>query len=549
MSEQSLTVRSSTDLTGQLGAAEISLDTFLQEAKRAGIDRVEAARLARAARAWPDPDRGVSPRTGGTLRVGLWLPPEGLDAAISTYRTSRLVTEQLYSTLTALDANGRPYPDLASWIEVSDDARTYTFGIRGGVRFHDGSPVTADDVAFTFNRLLELGEAYHFDPWVATLEGAQVVEDSGEPAVRIRLNQVTGPILTWLAFVGSGIVPRAAVEAGRDLVTDPIGSGPFRYDAAGSTEDVARVVRHAGGDHDAALEAIEFIGIRDDAERAAALLDGRIDLDALMTVAAWEAVDASPGHRAIATEDGRYHWLMVNCADALLADPGVRRAIAVGLDRTALAAEGFGPQAHPILGGPVPTWSWTADPDLQAFRPTGDPALARALLDASGVPSGTQIRVTASEALPLARRQAELVVGQLRGIGLDAGLDTVSPAGWGETVRRGGAFQLATSYWGSPINDPDDSFYMGFRSGARYDIGACGTARLDNLLERGRASIDQAERRSIYHDLQVALVEDLPIIPTIQPDVLRGAGRRLRGFVPLRNAQLRSLREAWLASD
>ena len=304
-----------------------------------------------------------------------------------------------------------------------------------------------------------------------------------------------------------------------------------------------------GGDHEPSLEGIEFVAIRDDAERSAALLEGRIDLDALMAPAAWDAVAASSDHRTIASVDGRYHWLMINCADALLADPGVRRGIAVGLDRTALAEEGFGPHAHAITGGPVPPWSWAAQPEIEAFLPTGDQTLARTLLDAAGAPDGTAIKVTSPEALPLARRQGELVVEQLCAIGLDAQLDIVSPQGWGETVRRGGPYQLATTYWGSPINDPDDSFYMGFRSGARYDIGVCGSARLDDLLERGRASIDQAERREIYRDLQIALAEDLPVIPTIQPDVLRGANRRVRGFVPLRNAQLRSLREAWLAAD
>ena len=428
------------ELTEQLRAAEISLDTFLQEAKRAGVDRVEAARLARGTRAWPDPDAGAAPRAGGTLRVGLWLPAEGLDAAISTYRTSRLVTEQLYSTLTALDANGRPYPDLATWIDVSDDARTYTFGIRGGVRFHDGSPVTADDVAFTFNRLLELGEAYHFDPWVATLAGRRGRRrrrrargpDPPQPDHR------PDPDLARVRRVR--IVPRAAVEAGRDLVTDPIGSGPFRYDADGSSENVARVVRHPGGDHAAALDAVEFVGIRDDAERAEALLEGRIDLDALMAPAAWDAVDGVTGTTARSRpSDGRYHWLMINCADALLADPGVRRAIAVGLDRVALAEQGFGPHAHPITGGPVPPWSWAADPDLEAFRPTGDQALARALLDAAGAPEGTPIKVTAPEALPLARRQGELIVDQLRAIGLDAQLDLVSPAGLGRDTSGAAA--------------------------------------------------------------------------------------------------------------
>ena len=529
-----------TDLAARLRAAEISLDTFIMEVAAAGIDRAEAARLARGARAWRTADGADDGRrSGGTLRVGVWTPFEGMDAARATTRTSRLLTEHLYSTLTALDVDGRPYPDLAEWIEITDDGRTYTFGIRSGVRFHDGSPVTADDVAFSLNRLLDPDTHYHFEPWTVTMAGADALDPL---TVRLRLKQPTGPILTWLAFCGAGVVPRAAVEAGHDLMTAPIGSGPYRLESGG---EVVRLVRHAGGDSEASIDTLEFHVIRDDDERAAALLAGRIDLDVLMGPGSWDAVAASPAHRAVATQDGRWQWLMVNCADALLADIGVRRAIAVGLDRTTLAAE-FGPHAQPLLGGVVAPWCFAAAPDLQAFQPHGDPTLARSILDTSGVPPGTPIRIAALDTLPIAQRQAQLVAAQLRGFGLDASVTVLTVAEWGEIVKRGGAFQLATSYWGSPINDPDDFTYMGFRSGARYDIGQCGTPALDELLEAGRGSIDLAQRRDLYRRLQVGMLDELPVIPTIQPDVLRGMTARLRGFAPLRNAQLRSLREAWL---
>ena len=179
------------------------------------------------------------PGAGGTLRVGLWTAPEGLDPALATTRTSRLLTEQLYSTLTSLDADGRPYPDLAEWIEVSDDLCTYTFGLRPGRTFHDGSPVTAEDVAFSLERIADPAIDYHFEPWTVTMAGADVPRPG---VVRLRLKQPTGPMLTWLAFCGSGIVPRAAVLAGRSLDREPIGSGPFRL--AGGPDRSRGACRH-----------------------------------------------------------------------------------------------------------------------------------------------------------------------------------------------------------------------------------------------------------------------------------------------------------------
>src|SRR5262249_51377802 len=162
---------------------------------------------------------------------------------------------------------------LAEWIEVSEDGLQYTFGLVPGVRFHDGSPVTADDAAFTIRRLLDMGEAYHFDPWVATIAGADAID---QLTVRILLTQPTGPILVWLAFGGTGIVPKAALEAGHDLERQPIGSGPFRLAEpwAGGEEPI-RLTRHGHSARGAApftprLAGLEFHTIRDDSERAGA---------------------------------------------------------------------------------------------------------------------------------------------------------------------------------------------------------------------------------------------------------------------------------------
>jgi peptide/nickel transport system substrate-binding protein len=368
-----LTPPAQADLMAQLSSGEISREEFLWAAPGAGLDRRAAALHAVAAAATSTPGgRAMAGPTsvrsgGGALRVGLWLPVDGMDPAVATYRTSRLVTEQLYSTLMALGPDGRSYPDLAAWVEVSPDALTYTFGLVDGARFHDGSPLTADDVAFTFQRLLDMGEAYHFDPWVATIAGADAIDSS---TVRIRLTQPTGPILTWLAFCGTGVVRRADVEAGRDLMTSPNGSGPFRLaEPWAGGEAPIRLVRHEGSVRGSApfaprLAAIEFQCITSNEDRAAALLDGRIDLDARLAPTAFTSVAASPGLVAHQTPDSRWHWLVVNCRQAPLGDLRVRHAIAMAIDRRALLAEGFQGLGTPITAGVVAPWSFAAAPAL-----------------------------------------------------------------------------------------------------------------------------------------------------------------------------------------
>jgi len=556
------------DLVERLLAEAISLDEFLVGAPAAGLDRVSAARLAAACAAMPTPGADVAagggsggdagsgqadaPRAGGTLRVALWTSPEGLDPALATTRTSRLLTEQLYSTLTSLDANARPYPDLAEWIEVAEDAQSYTFGIRPRVRFHDGTEVTAEDVAFSLDRIHDLGEGYHFEPWTVTMAGAEVIDPR---TVRLRLTQPTGPMLTWLAFCGSGIVPRALVEAGHDLNHAPVGSGPFRLAGGPLSGSEARAgtlrfERHpsaaADGRDGPWLDALEFVTIPDDQERAAAVIAGRADMDALVGTSVWPNVLSAPNLATSRIGDGRWHWLMVNCQDPLLADRRVRQAVAHAIDRQTLVDRGMDGLASPILGGVVAPWSWASAPDVAPFAATADPDRARALLAEAGA-TGARISVAATTSLPLTVRHGQLIVDQLNAAGFEARLDALDPAAWDAAVQRGGTFQLALSYWGSPINDPDDFVYMGFRSGARFDTGSCGSPELDTLLDAGRGSIVQATRADAYRRMQALAAEDLPLIPTVMPLVQRAWSKRVRGVVPLRNAQLKTLRRAWLA--
>ena len=193
------------------------------------------------------------------------------------------------------------------------------------------------------------------------MAGAEVVRPG---VVRLRLTQPTGPILTWLAFCGSGVVPRAAVQAGHDLNREPIGSGPFRL-ATGRIEADAlsgtvRLVRHGRQN----LDAIEFVTIADDAERAAALLEGRVHLDALLSPRAWTAVAGAPNVVASSVQDGRWHWLMVNCRDPLLSDVRVRRAVSAAIDRRALIDDGFEGHGLTLERGVFAPWSWAYADDL-----------------------------------------------------------------------------------------------------------------------------------------------------------------------------------------
>lgn len=119
-----------------------------------------------------------------------------------------------------------PLYDLAESFEVAPDGKSYTFKLRSGVKFHDGSDLTAEDVKFSFDRIRAPDSGYSYKSQLDTITAVDVVDPL---TVRFTLSAPTGPFLTYMAFPGSSIVPKKLVEGGHDLNASPVGSGPFKF--------------------------------------------------------------------------------------------------------------------------------------------------------------------------------------------------------------------------------------------------------------------------------------------------------------------------------
>ena len=163
---------------------------------------------------------------GGTLIAAFSADPAGFDPVRGPSGMSHVVIEQVYSTLMLLDADAQPIPGLAESYEVSDDGLEYTFKLRDGVTFHNGDPLTAEDVKFSFDRLRAPDSGYSYGSQVETIAEVEAVDPL---TVRFKLSQRTGPFLIYMAFPGSSIVPKKLVESGHDLNAQPVGSGPFKF--------------------------------------------------------------------------------------------------------------------------------------------------------------------------------------------------------------------------------------------------------------------------------------------------------------------------------
>ena len=209
----------------------LSRRTFLRRAEALGLTAV-AASVALSAAAPVRARAAGTPKRGGTLKVAYVADPQGMDPALATIGASHLVIEQVYSTLTSLDPNANPQPDLATSWKVSADGTQYTFYLRKGVTFHNGDELTAEDVKFTFDRLRNPKTGYSYLTQVETISSVDVIDAH---TVKFTLTQPTGPFLVFMAFPGSSIVPKREVQKRGNLSGNPIGSGAFRFGNGGSS--------------------------------------------------------------------------------------------------------------------------------------------------------------------------------------------------------------------------------------------------------------------------------------------------------------------------
>src|SRR5215213_4983802 len=143
------------------------------------------------------PVLAANPKPGGVLKAAFSADPAGFDPVRGPSGMSHVVIEQVYSTLMGLDPDAKPYPELAESYEMSPDGLTYTFVLRQGVTFHNGDPLTAEDVKFSFDRLRAKDSGYSYGSQVETIAEIEAVDPH---RVRFRLTKPTGPFLVYMAF-------------------------------------------------------------------------------------------------------------------------------------------------------------------------------------------------------------------------------------------------------------------------------------------------------------------------------------------------------------
>jgi len=425
------------------------------------------------------------------LVLGIVLEPPHLDP---TAGAAAAIDEVLYANvfegLTRIGPSGEVLPALAETWTISEDGKSYTFRLRTGAKFHDGSAFDAEDVKFSLDRARAENSTNAQKQLFAQIDTVDVVDPA---TVRVNLKRPQGSFLYNMGWGDAVIVAPESAETNKER---PVGTGPFRFQnwARGSAISLVKNADYWG--EPAALEKAEFRVIPDAAAAVPALLSGDIQAFPMFPPDAVSQVQDDPRFKVVIGSTEGETLLSINNAKAPFDNLKVRQAIAHALDRSEIIAG-----ASNGLGTPIGSHFSPANAayvDLTGTYPH-DVEKAKALLAEAGFPNGFK----ATLKLPppsYARLGGEIIASELRQVGIDLQIIPVEWADWLQQVFKDKDFDLTIISHTEP-NDIDiysrPDYYFGYKNPAFNAI----IAKLDETS-------DEAQRNDLYRQAQEILARD-----------------------------------------
>ena len=488
-----------------------------------------------------------------TLVMVIEQSPTNLDPRVGIDAWSECIDGLIFDDLLTRGDNLNVAPGLAERWEIPDPL-TYVFHLRRGVKFQDGRALTARDVKWTFDSLLE-GKIRSTK--AANYRFVDRVDAPDDATVIFHLKEPDSPLLWNLSDGAVGIVPYGSLD---EVTRHPVGSGPFKF---GSAETDREVVIERNGDYwgeKAKLARVRFAVVPDETTRALELRKGSGDIainsltpDTVLTLAHEPrlAVERGPGTRLA--------YLAFNLRDPILKDVRVRQAIAYALDRQPMIDYLWRGEAE-LARSVLPPQSWAYEGDVPAYE--HDPEKAKRLLDATGYPmvNGVRFHLTMKTSMDANTRMMVAVMQQqLRQVGIVLDIRSFESATFFSDVIHG-AFQMYSLRWMGGNEDPDIFEYV-FHSAKFPPNGAnrgyYSNPKVDELIDRARREVDPAARKPLYAEVQRILAADLPYINFWYFDNVLVRSRRVRNvrmslegnYDFLRSAELAPENEATAASE
>lgn len=459
----------------------------------------------------------------GVLIVGQTAEPKSLDPATVTAVNDFRILVNIYDGLVRYkDGSLEVEPALATSWKISEDGRIYTFQLRKGVKFHDGTPFDSAAVKFNFERMLNKEHPYYDTgpfPLAFFFSEIDKINTPNSHEVVFHLKQPYAPFLSNLAYpTGLMISPAAVKKYGKDAGRHPNGTGPFRFAEWVSNTKVVVTGNpdYWGGKPE--LKAVVFRPLTDANTRLAEMLSGGLDVMVNVPADSIQTFTDDPRFKLLQQVGPHVWFLILNTKDGIFKDKQVRQAVNYAINKKALVDSVLQGTATVANGPTPPAFAWAHNNELDPYP--YNPDKAKELLKAAGVKDAQLVFYVTEGGSgmldPVAMGTA--IQADLAKVGLNAKIETyewntfLSKVNAGLSTKAGKA-DMAEMAW--MTNDPDTLPFLALRSEALPDKGGFNSGyysnpKVDELLEKARRSTDQAERALLYKEMQTIVHEDAP---------------------------------------
>ena len=484
------------------------------------------------------------PKNEGFLYLRLNTNPTTLDPALVVDVTGVSIGAKLFDGLVRFDQDLHLRPDIAEKWEVSPDGKTYTFFLHRGILFSNGRELTANDVKYSFERVLNPAtrspRTWVFD----RIEGAQkfmknlAQEVSGIKVkdtytLTIHLKKPFGPFLSLLSLTTASVVPKEEVEKwGADFSFHVVGTGPFMLHEWQHSQQLCLVANPNFFRSPPHIKGIVYRIIPEDLTTIVEFEIGNLDII---------RIPAPEFHRYYNHPTGKYYlkeqtglniyYLGLNCQQPPLNDIRVRQAICSAIDREKIRTTLFERRGL-LASGPVPPLLRKSFPPLKDYFPY-NPTRARELLKEAGHPKGFPLTITIT-ALPEVLDIVEVIQQYLQEVGIKVSIVQLEWSSFKEVVARGKAQAFWLSWW-AYYPDAENFLFPLFHSsnwGAGGNRSFYKNQNVDFLIEKAQQEPDETTRIHLFHEAEKIIIQEAPIVFFWHQTDYYLAQPRVNNFIP-----------------
>jgi peptide/nickel transport system substrate-binding protein len=467
---------------------------------------------------------GSVPKTISNLVIATVRDPDTLDIQRTTW--ADIGNSLAYEPMVSRDENGKIVPNLAeSWV-ISPDGKVWTFKLRKGVKFHSGTPFTAEAVKTTYERMMAKETASPVSYMLGPLEKIDVVD---ELTVKFTFKEAFAPF--WAPLTSAYLAPydpTVLAKEGLNFGENPSSAGLYKFKerTRGSSltyvknPDYTTTIPYVNNKGAAKFDSVTIRVIPDEQTRVLELEKGNVQVVTSLPPQEVKRLEGNKDLQIFRESENGITYLGFNNEKAPFTDKAVRSAISMAIDRRPMVSVALEGLAQPVYGPLPPTmpgFSAAVDKFAQDKYPF-DVAKAKQILEDAGYKAGADgMRAKEGKPLgaslwitnePVQQRLAQMIQSQLKQIGFAVKIEILEDA----AIRAGtpeGKHEMIL--WNYGWTDPDILYFL-FKTGSSTRLHFS-TAELDSMLADGRATMDDAKRMQIYDQIQRYLIEQEPWVP------------------------------------